>query len=296
MEKGTTYMVRPRIDPPVEIEHLGLELRGGTPVVGGAGIDLVLAGDEGAVLDPGHVGGVRQRQVAVGALGVVQALERAAVDQLLAQAVVLLCAAVAPVDVRWLRRRPSSARPSRSASGCWWFLPLSLLLSPSVPAGIRWRSVRRRSSGSCSGCRLGPSGASPVPGSAWPAKSGVPMSDLGAETESGGQAVRRQFEGDPLTLAEHSEDGTLECVVRQPVLARSMSRQEASVAGRRVVGLDDALHLGRSCGVGRLRVRAPDACRCSGCAAICAVDPLVNGVTISDQRVTNLPFVPDKAT
>jgi hypothetical protein len=37
------------------LEHLGLQLGRIAPIVGGAGIDLVLAGDERAVLDAGHV-------------------------------------------------------------------------------------------------------------------------------------------------------------------------------------------------------------------------------------------------
>ena len=45
----------------VEPEHLGAHLGRVAPVVGGAGVVLVLAADERAVLDPGHVAGVAAR-------------------------------------------------------------------------------------------------------------------------------------------------------------------------------------------------------------------------------------------
>ena len=68
------------------------------PVVGRAGVRLALGADEGAVLDPGDVGGVGEGEVGVGALGVGEALEGAGVDQRLGEGVVLLGGAVAPMD------------------------------------------------------------------------------------------------------------------------------------------------------------------------------------------------------
>ena len=76
------------------VAHLGRV----TPVVGRAGVLLVLGADEGAVFDPGDVGGVGEGEVGVRALGVGEALEGAGVDQDLGEAVVLLGGAVAPVD------------------------------------------------------------------------------------------------------------------------------------------------------------------------------------------------------
>ena len=67
-------------------------------MVGRPSVRLVLGADEGAVLDPGDVSGVGERQVGVGALGVVETLEGAGVDQGLSEGVVLLSRAVAPVD------------------------------------------------------------------------------------------------------------------------------------------------------------------------------------------------------
>ena len=98
MEKGTTYIVRPFMAPlkrPLSVlAHLG----GVSPVVGRAGVDLLLGADERPVLDPGHVAGVGVRPVAVGPLGVAQLGERAGVDELLAEPVVLVGRAVAPLD------------------------------------------------------------------------------------------------------------------------------------------------------------------------------------------------------
>ncbi len=73
------------------------------PVVGGSGIDLVGRADVGAVLDPGYVAGIGVRPVAVRPLGVAQPGEGAGVDEFLAEPVVLLGRAVAPLDA--VRRR-----------------------------------------------------------------------------------------------------------------------------------------------------------------------------------------------
>ena len=98
IEKGTTYIVRPvhaALEEAVErLAHLGRV----APVVGRAGVGLVLGADEGAVFDPGDVGGVGEGEVGVRALGVGEALEGARVDQRLGEGVVLLGRAVAPVD------------------------------------------------------------------------------------------------------------------------------------------------------------------------------------------------------
>ena len=69
MEKGTTYIVRPRMQPveePVQVARISSGSR--QLLVGPASISSCRA-DEGAVLDPGHVAGVGAGPVAVGALG-----------------------------------------------------------------------------------------------------------------------------------------------------------------------------------------------------------------------------------
>ena len=116
IENGTTYIVRPRIEPrnrPVSVvAHLGRV----APVVGRAGVLLALGADERAVLDARDVAGVRQRQVGVRPLGVGRAARtcprRPAPGT---SAVVLLRRAVAPVDRVGLRERPPPPRPSRSS-------------------------------------------------------------------------------------------------------------------------------------------------------------------------------------
>ena len=98
IENGTTYIVRPFIEP-LKSSPSGSRISAGSrQLLVGPGVLLALGADEGAVLDPGDVAGVGARQVGVGALGVGELLEGAGVDQLLAEAVVLLRRAVAPVD------------------------------------------------------------------------------------------------------------------------------------------------------------------------------------------------------
>ena len=81
-----------------EVVEGGAHLGRVAPVVGRAGVLLLLGADEGPVFDAGDVAGVGEGEVGVRALGFVEALEGAGVDQDLRQAVVLLGAAVAPVD------------------------------------------------------------------------------------------------------------------------------------------------------------------------------------------------------
>ena len=104
----------------VEVGELGLHVGRCPPVVGGAGVDLLLGADEGAVLDAGDVTGIGQGEVAVRTLGVAQLLEGAALDEQLTQPVVLLGGAVAPVDVGRAGTRQPTRPPSPSASGCSW--------------------------------------------------------------------------------------------------------------------------------------------------------------------------------
>ena len=68
------------------------------PVVGGPRVLLVQRADEGPVLDPRDVGRVGAGKERVRALGVVQAYERAALDEQRGEPVPLLLRAVAPLD------------------------------------------------------------------------------------------------------------------------------------------------------------------------------------------------------
>ena len=95
-------------EEPVErLAHLG----GVAPVVRRAGVVLVRRADEGPVLDAGDVARIRQREVGVRALGLGEALERPGVDEHLAEPVVLLGRAVAPVDVVGLGQRGGLLHP-----------------------------------------------------------------------------------------------------------------------------------------------------------------------------------------
>ena len=59
IEKGTTYMVRPRIEPrksPVRVSRISA----GAPVVVRPGVFLALQADEGPILDARHVARVER--------------------------------------------------------------------------------------------------------------------------------------------------------------------------------------------------------------------------------------------
>ena len=98
MEKGTTYMVRPFIDPWNRSVRTPRISAGSRQLLVGPASDSRVGADEGAVLHAGHVARVGVGPVAVGPLGVGQLGEGAVVDQQLAQAVVLVGRPVAPLD------------------------------------------------------------------------------------------------------------------------------------------------------------------------------------------------------
>ena len=92
IENGTTYIVRPCIEPSKSSRSASLISAGLAPVVGRPGVGSLLGADEGAVLDARDVAGVGAREVGVGPLGVREPLERAGLDELAAELVVLLVA------------------------------------------------------------------------------------------------------------------------------------------------------------------------------------------------------------
>ena len=98
IEKGTTYIVRPFMQPLKRPSSVSRISAGSRQLLVGPASVLVLGADEGAVLDPGDVAGVGEGEVGVRPLGVGEALEGAGVDQGLGERVVLLGGAVAPVD------------------------------------------------------------------------------------------------------------------------------------------------------------------------------------------------------
>ena len=128
MQNGTTYIVRPVMQPakrPPSVCRISARRH---PVVGGAGVLLCLRADERTALDPGDVGGIGLGVEGVGALVGVEPDQRARVDQLAGDAVPLLLGAVAPL-------RPGPASSARRSHG-------------PRPAGGRALWARRRDLGS----------------------------------------------------------------------------------------------------------------------------------------------------
>ena len=89
-----------------------LHLLGMNPVVGWSSIGLAQGADEGPVFDAGDVARVGAGQEAVRAFLRVEPDERAGLDHLLAQAIVLRLRAVAPVDLVGLTQRNHLFDPS----------------------------------------------------------------------------------------------------------------------------------------------------------------------------------------
>ena len=77
------------------LAHLG----GVTPVVGRARVALLLGADEGLLLHARDVAGIGEREVAAGALLLVELAERAGLDELRGEAVELGLRAVGPDDL-----------------------------------------------------------------------------------------------------------------------------------------------------------------------------------------------------
>ncbi len=98
MEKGSTYMVRPRMAAFEESLELLAHDEGIFPVVGGAGVVFGEGADEGAVFDAGYVVGRRAGVEAAGPEFLVEFGEGAGGDELIAEVVVLGLGAVDPVD------------------------------------------------------------------------------------------------------------------------------------------------------------------------------------------------------
>ena len=126
MQNGTTYIVRPRIEPGVEAGHDRLHRGRFHPVVGGAGVSRIHRADEGAILDPSDVG-----RVGSGVEGVLlrgQPGESARCDQVIGQPRPFLVGAVGedhPIGLRQLghlqypgQQCRRGARRRAAGSGC----------------------------------------------------------------------------------------------------------------------------------------------------------------------------------
>ena len=88
------------------------------------------------------------------------------------------------------------------------------------------------------------------PGSAGPGERLVsgevrgPHVDLGAQRQRGCPLIVVQNEQDPLPLTEHAKHRALERAVGEVELGEVGIPDNDTVAGSRVVGLDDSLHCG----------------------------------------------------
>ena len=119
MQNGTTYMVRPRMQPRYRSVMMPRISAGSIQLLVGTGVDLALGTDEGARFDARHVRRVGQREVGVRLLLVVEPLEGARLDQLLAQPRVLLLGAVGEHHPVRLRQLGDLVRPRRAAPCAW---------------------------------------------------------------------------------------------------------------------------------------------------------------------------------
>ena len=116
MQNGTTYIVRPRMQPPKSPDSVSRSSCGSIQLFVGTGVLLLGGSDVGAALDPGDVADVGVRPVAVGPLGFRQPRERALVDEQLAEAVVLFGRPVTPFHVVRLGERSDLIHPLEKLS------------------------------------------------------------------------------------------------------------------------------------------------------------------------------------
>ena len=100
MLNGTTYIVRPAIDPANRPRRIGIISLGSIQLLVGPGILLAARADEGPLLHAGDVARIAARKVAARPLLRIEPDEGACLDELLAEGVVLGIRAVAPMHVR----------------------------------------------------------------------------------------------------------------------------------------------------------------------------------------------------
>ena len=123
IENGTTYIVRPRIEPRKRSSRTSRISSGSRQLLVGPASSSFFGADEGPVLDPGDVAGIGERQVGVGPLGVGELLEGPGLDQLLAEPVVFLRPSRRTSGSTRARSARRSPRPRRSACVLRWVPP-----------------------------------------------------------------------------------------------------------------------------------------------------------------------------
>ena len=102
IENGTTYIVRPRIEPLKSPSASRASRPGSRQLLVGPASSSLLGADERAVLDPRHVAGIGQRQVGFGRLASVS------------------CSNVPASTSSLASRSYSSAEPSHQSTSSGW--------------------------------------------------------------------------------------------------------------------------------------------------------------------------------
>jgi hypothetical protein len=127
IEKGNTYMVRPRMHPSNSRFKVGAHFARVHPVIGRSRVVLSRRADEGAIFHARYIRRMRASEIAPRAQLLVQTQQRAACDELRAEPIVFSLRPVAPDDalrfhkLRNLRNpvaQTTMSHPVRGAEGC----------------------------------------------------------------------------------------------------------------------------------------------------------------------------------
>ena len=124
MLNGMTYIVRPFMQPSNFGVRMAFILSGSIQLLVGPASSSFVGADVGAILDAGDVARMAAGEEAVGPHLGIQLDERAAGDHLVAEAVVLLLRAVAPIDLVGLAERGHLVDPGDELfvlDGGWGF-------------------------------------------------------------------------------------------------------------------------------------------------------------------------------
>ena len=242
MLKGTTYMVRPFIEPRNSSSSLARISAGAFQLLVGPASASLVGADEGAVLDPGDVARVGVGPVGTGPLRRVELGEGAGVDQLLAEERVLLVGPVEPVDVVRLAELDHLVDPREQSGVSGGGLHERHVAPPGdrkwVPTTVTTRAAPRQPETveSDPDDRTRSSGA----GQTWAV--GRPMSTSEPRRTLGGAAVGVEVEVDPLALAQGLEERALERVGGEGELGAVGLVDDDALTRERVEHADDALH------------------------------------------------------
>ena len=142
MLNGITYIVRPAMQPSNSPCRMSFISAGVHPVVRRTGVILGLRADERPVLDPRDVARVGTGEEAVGSPLLVQPDERAGLDQLATEALVLLVGSVTPMDVRRLTELHHVGDPALEAVVLHVLRGFHRLIVPQSPTPVHRRGTQ----------------------------------------------------------------------------------------------------------------------------------------------------------